>query len=278
MLDKVVITTPSGEILTLELGDLSTGIFIKEISGLGPVKATVVSSNYAGRDGVQFQTSRRESRDIIMKLGLDSRYGGSSVAEIRHHLYRYFMPKSDVKLTFFMTSGLEVDIWGHVEDVQAPMFVQKPEATITIQCFDPDFIDPIPVLGSGEGYPAGLQEYEILYDGSVETGITIQLELNAGATGEGFEVHHRTPRDVVHVMEFAAQLQGSDKVRLETTPGQKAATLIRNGIEESILYGVSPQTSWIQLVPGMNTIGIRVTGDTQQSYYEYSYLKRYGAL
>ena len=279
MLEQVDIMSESGSYLPLPLGDTSSGIIVKSIQGLEPVTATLSSSNYALRDGEYFHASRRGSRNILIGLGLDPRYGGGSVRALRQNLYSTLSPEMKVDMTFSMAGEPPVVISGVVESLDTSMFTKTPVAVASIVCYEPDFMDPVEIMGSGEGYPGETISWRpVEYDGSAPTGFRLELILNADGTGDGFVVYVSNPNGDVRSLEFRAALQGRDRVHISTVPGDKYAKRIRSGSESSILYGVSPQAQWGYFMPGSNEFAVKVTGDTQQSYYEFFYNKRYGGL
>ena len=278
MLEQVDILNEHGEELSLPLSEFSSGIILRGIQGLDPVKANLVSSEFAMMDGTLFQAARRESRNIILQMGLDSRYGGLSNTEIRHELYRVFMPKTQARLTFSQTTKPPVEITGHVEVVSAPIFTKEPTFGVSILCNDPDFINPVPDTFSGEGYPSGMVMRDVDYAGTVASGVEIEVSMNNSATGQGFEVRQTTPRGDNRSLIFQTPLLGGDDVIIKTHPGQKEVLVRRNGSETSIIYGVDPQSEWPMFEPGLNKLGVRVTGDTEQSFYEVFWHDRYGGL
>ena len=71
LLKTLKVTNSRGFTLDLPLEDISGGFIVKGIEGLGPVKATLVSSSFANMDGEQYHSSRRKARNLIVKLGLD---------------------------------------------------------------------------------------------------------------------------------------------------------------------------------------------------------------
>lgn len=278
MLQQVDILADNGRELSLPLSEVSSGIVLANIQGLDPVKANIVSSEYAMLDGTRFQAARRESRNIILQMGLDSRYGGPSVTDNRHELYRVFMPKTQVRMTFTLAGKPPVQSTGYVEVVSAPSFAKNPSFGVSIICDDPDFIDPEPKMQAGEGFAYGLQLYDIEYIGSVSSGIQLELGMNQSATGQGFEFKQVTPWGDTRSLIFQTPLLGGDTIIIKTHPGEKEVLVRRGGTETSILYGLDPQSEWPLLEPGLNQVGARVTGDTQQSYYEVFWHDRYGGL
>jgi hypothetical protein len=124
MLVAFEVSTRQGDTLTLPLDDVSSGVIVQNISGLAPVKATLVSSSFAGVDGEQYQSSRRETRNITIKLGLDPDPLTSSVSELRQQLQGFFMPKSEIDLTFYRNDTVDVSIAGVVESFDSELFSQ----------------------------------------------------------------------------------------------------------------------------------------------------------
>jgi hypothetical protein len=273
MITKVEVRTVSGALLTLELEDTSDGIVLEEILGLDPVKATLVSSSFAQMDGAQYHSSRREPRNILLKLGLEPDYITESVREVRTRLYSFFMPKSQIELRFYMLDGLIVNISGRVESFESPMFTRDPKVDISVMCFDPDFVVLDEITLTGDTIDTEIETL-VEYEGTVETGIV--LILNVDRTLTEFTVYHRPPDNVVRNLDFAAELEAGDVVTISTVVGDKYATLVRGATVSSILYGVSPQSNWHQLEQGDNYL--RVYAEGAGVPYEISYTPRYGGL
>lgn len=273
MLVKVEVRTRQGTLLSLPLGDDSSGFRVSEIEGLDPVKATLVSSGFAGLDGEQYQSSRRETRNIKIQLELDPDPTTDTVRSLRSRLYNFFMPKSEVSLRFFMEDGLEVDIVGIVETCETAMFTAEPAVDISIICFDPDFIDPTLVQQTGMTTADTLPR-DIDYDGTVNTGIKFVLLVDRSVSQ--FTIYHTTPSDEVKTLDFSASLISGDWLLIDTIPGEKQATLIRSGVTSSVLYAISPQSTWIELEPGLNKIKVEATGTGIPLTVEH--YNRYGGL
>lgn len=271
MLTKVEISTDQGATLELLLGDPSNGYLVKEIEGLDPVKATIVSSSRATMDGEQYQSSRRESRNILLKLGLDADQTTETVRTLRKRLYSYLMPKSNVRLRFHVEEGdgddLIVDIYARVESFDSPSFTKEPEATISLICHQPDFYVPTPVVLSGMTV-ADSTEFIIDYEGSVETGILISMLLERDLSE--FVVHHRPADGSNRSLQFSEPLLAGDILDISTVSGQKGAIRTRGGLPESVLYGVSPYSNWITLFPGPNAIRVYSEGAPVPFLIEYT--------
>lgn len=273
MLSKVEVRGAQGNLLVLPLEDIVEGLMVEEIEGLDPVKATIVSSSFATQDGAQYQSSKRESRNIKIHLGLEPDPEFDTVRTLRKRVYDFFMPKAPVNLRFFMEDGLTVDIAGRVESCDTPMFVQEPTVDISIINFDPDFLNLTPSLLNGNT-TSTTTETLVDYDGTVETGIVFTLNVNRSVND--FSLYHRTPSNELRTLDFSAPLVAGDVLTISTVSGNKGATLTRAGVNSSILRGVSPQSNWTELAAGDNYLRVYATGAAIP--YSIQYVMRYGGL
>lgn len=273
MLSEVRALSNQGSLLTLPLGELTSGIFIKEIEGLDPVKATISSTSFPTATGEQYQSSKREARDIKIHFGLEADYVTSDIRGVRSLLYQYFMPRTWVDLTFVDSSGLINTIRGMTESCETPLFTQEPALDAVIRCFESDFVDPTPVTSSGSTVSSTFNTF-IEYPGSVETGIVFQLNVNRDV--DEFSLYNTAPSGEVTQMDFAWPLHSGDTVVVNCVQGQKAVTLTRAGVDSSILYAKSPQSGWIEFWPGENQF--RAFAEGAAISYGLSYYNRYGGL
>ena len=273
MIQGIEVVNQQGTVLPLSLIEPEDGYIIKDIQGLDPVPAEIVSGSFANSDGEQFQSSRRGKRNIIVKLDLRYDYGGMSVGELRAGLYGYFMPKMEILLRFFDDLIGVVEIRGTVESFSAPLFVQEPEATISILCFDSDFVDPNPTIITGSTNGTYI-ETTINYKGTVETGIVLRVLPNRSLSE--ITLNHRTPDNVDSSLPFVGNLVSGDQLIISTIPGKKGGTLVRDFAERSVLYGISPFAHWITLKPGENYVRVHVPGNAMP--YALEFTTRYGGL
>lgn len=274
MLETIEVRTTAGALLTLPLEDIEAGYLVLDVQGLDPVRAVVVSSSFAKMDGEQFQSSRRESRNLKLKIALEPDFVlGNTIRELRTGLYSFFMPKSEVSLRLILSDGLEVDIKGRVETFECPLFVKEPEADISIICFDPDFIDLDPVVVTGNTVN-DTTETLIDYVGNVETGV--ELVLNVNRSLSEFTVYHRPADGTVRTLDFEAALVAGDILKISTVAGNKFITRTRAGTTTSLLYGMSPQSNWVELQEGENYIRVYALGAAIP--YTITYTTRYGGL
>ena len=273
MLTKLDVSTSQGSLLSFQFDDDTSGFLVQNIDGLDPVKANLVSSPFAGVDGEQYQSASRGTRNIKLTVGLDPNPLTDSVRDLRRRLYGFFMPKAAIMLTFYDDDGPTVNITGRVESLETVLFAQEPAVDISIICFDPDFIDPIPehLIGTTT---SGTADSLISYPGSVDTGTVITLNVNR--TLSDFTIYHQPPDDDLRQLDFSAPLVAGDVLTISSVVGDKGVTLVRGGTQSSLLYGMSPQSSWIEFMPGVNKLHIYATGAGVP--YTIDYVTKYGGL
>lgn len=273
MITKFDVMNTRGTQITFELENVSSGFVVYPIDGMGPVKATIVTSSFAGLDGTQYQSSHREMRNITFKFGLEPYDPLTSVEHLRATLYKYFMPKSAIGMKFYTSEGLEVYISGIVESCDPDIFTAEPTMVVSVLCFDPDFFDPIPI-GINGMTTAEETEMLVTYDGTVESGIKFRLLLDR--TVSEFSIYHRTPDGSLSILEFDASMVSGDVLTINTVPGNKYATIRRAGSDTSVVYGVASFSRWIELQPGDNQIRVYATGAPVA--FDIEYTNKYGGL
>ena len=258
--------TDQGDRLELPLGDASSGLEVRDITGLEPPNASITSTRLALQDGVQIEASRREPRSIGLKLGMIAQ-ADKSVMQIRKTLYGWFMTKASVRLRFIFDGFPTVDIQGLVEDFNAPLFVKDPEATISIFCASPVFFTPDTVVVNGFS-TAGQDSMNVTYPGTVETGFTFKLFPDRVISR--FSLSRNLSNGEGGVLDFSgATLNPGDILELNTQDGEKGVWRIRDGVRQSILYAVSSNSDWVDLMPGNNAMRLYIEGATIPYTMEY---------
>ena len=276
-IDKVEVTNEQGALLILSMEDISNGYVIEDIGGLGPVKATIVTSEFASLNGQQYQASSREGRNITIKLGYAPNYAeNQTVFDLRQGLYNHFMTDTSVELAFYMTSGMVVNIEGRVETCEPAIFTREPQMDISIVCFDPDFVDLTPVTMHDVLTTDDTSGNIVNVIGSVKTGASISFTANRALTD--FTIYHTTPSGQLRTMLVSAPLQLGDVVQINTVPGEKSITLTRGGTTSSLLYAVSPQSDWLLLERGENLLHLNTAPAGPGAYVFVDYYNRYGGL
>lgn len=275
MLTALEIWSDHGGTMLLPLEDPSEGFALTDIEGLGPVKATIVSSRSAQLDGTKYQNSYRESRNLKVTIGLEPDFSlGQSVYDLRQRLYTFFMPKSEVEI-HFQIEGMEVTrITGRVETCEPNVFSKEPEVVVTIICFDSDFLGTVPVTRSFSTSPTTAEE-ELMYAGTVPTGVNFEMTISHNITQ--FHLRNVNGANEYQDMNFVGNLLAGDKILISTTPGAKSIYLQRGtSTPTSILYGMDPNAEWLLLAPGLNRLSVIMAGAVDP--YKITYTARYGGL
>lgn len=273
MLTQVDITTRRGTTLSLEMEENDSGYQIENIEGLNPVKATLVSKSFVGLHGEQYQSFKRDARNIVFSFDLEPDFVNDTFTTLRENLYSYFLPGSQIKLRFYKSTGLYVDIEGVVEDHSSPMFEQDPKVKISVMCFLPDLIDPRMVKIPG-GSVSDNTLTLIDYPGTVETGMVLTLNVNRSLPE--FTIYNTGEDGVLSQMDFNEALIAGDELVVSSLVGAKGITLTRAGVSSSLLRGKPVQSAWIQFFEGINQFRVYAPGDPVP--YELEYLVRYGGI
>ena len=273
MLTKIEVEDLQGNTLSLPLQDNSAGYTVTNVDGLDPVKATIVSSPFAQLDGSQFQASRRENRNVVMTIGIEPYFGGSTVRSLRAALYAYFMPKTNVNLKFYDDGVLIATIGGQVESCEAPLFSKDPSVAVSIICFDPSFLAPAYTTVNGNTVST-TTEQTIAYPGTTEAGYLLTLNVNRSLSA--FSIYNRRPDGTVGLIDVTYAFLAGDVVKINTVSKNKYITVTRAGIVTSILYAVSSTSKWNPLYPGNNYYRVLATGAAIP--FTIGYTAKYGGL
>ena len=260
MLTKIEIYTEQGTMLELPIQS-PNGYLVKDIAGLDPSKANIVSSPFALLDGAKYQASRIETRNIIFTIRPQPDYVTKTVDSLRSDLYLFFMPKSKITMKFFREGKPTVEIVGYVESLETLLFTQSPEIVISVICMNPSFANisemSLPVTPGAFISTSGVDAESVSYAGSIETGFIFSMTLPVGSAPlSSFALKHSFPSGGESVLNFVGGLIAEDTVVINTVSGNKYAYLTRAGATSSVLYAISPSSKWIKLYPGSNNLSV----------------------
>lgn len=273
MLSKVEITNTRGNVLSLFVEENDGNYQIASIEGLDPVKATLVSSSYAGADGELFQSAKLPARNIKFEIDLDPDFNPKTYTDLRRDLYPFFMPKSKITLRFYLTSGLYLDIEGIVEELSAPLSEEDPSINISVMCYQPDFIDGRMITVEGFSVEEVINT-EIDYPGTVQSGTVLTLHVNRSVSE--FSIYNTDEGGNLRQLDFTGALLNGDELVISSLRGNKGITLTRSSVSSSFLYGRSSQSNWIEFQEGLNQFRVYAPGDPIP--YTLEYVVRYGGL
>jgi len=252
---------------------------IKNIEGLGPVKAEIASTPFATGRGELYQGSSVPKRNVVLTLGLNPDFDTQTMAGLRQTLYRYLLPQHWTKLRFFSQELPVVDIEGYVESFEPNMFSQDPEVQVSIICPKPDFIEADATILEGT-VDDGTIETEFDYVGTVATGFELRVDrtLDNPSYSGGLLI--------TNVAELEPQLFEIEPITIDTTKYFKLST-VRNakrvqsiaytdGAAINLLSGMTGESVWPEIKPGENVFSIASTEFGQ--VWTLAYFNRFGGL
>lgn len=278
MIKTVTVINYLGDELVLDLfNPKPSGFAIRSITGLGPVKATVNTTEIPTGDGSLYNSARLNQRNIVMSLGFD---WIPLIEDARHKTYKYFPLKKNLTLVF-ETDRRTVYTEGYVESNEPDIFSNAEGCQISVICPDPGFypygpggitqtpfytITPLfefPFENESLTEPTlefGLIDYNIVrsiwYDGDEEVGI--RLIIHAYGPVSNITFRNVNTREYVFFDTYKLQrltgqgMIAGDEIIISSVRGEKGATLIRNGVTSNVLNCLNRDSDWFKLSKGEN--------------------------
>ena len=252
---------------------------IRNIEGLGPVKADVSATPFATGRGELFQGSSTTKRNVILTLGLNPNWVDQTMSSLRQLLYRYFMVESWVTLRFFSDELPVTRITGIVESFEPNLFVQDPEMQISILCPKPDFIDVDTTLVRGT-VDSGIQ-VAIDYEGTVPSGFELRIQTTPAVPSYvGGIAIHNVFRDGTFQEFHLQNITVTDSLYLElnTVRSTRHVYNVMLPSKEAInlLAKMGMTATWPEFLPGENLFS--VGGASAGLRWTLAYFNRYGGL
>jgi hypothetical protein len=278
MIKSITVTNYLGDSIKLELGrPEQSGFLIKSISGLGPSKANINTTEVSTNDGSLFNSARLNQRNIVFEFIFVESINRESIEDIRQKSYKYFPIKKNVDL-LIETDNRIVKATGYVESNEPNIFSSQESAQISIICPDPYFYSTkktVTIFSSIEplfefpfennsltdnllefGRIIVDQEKNVFYKGDSEVGVVIYIHAVGEATN--LTIYNPLTREVLNVdTDRLEALTGSvikagDDIIISTIKGQKFIRLIRDGEYINILNCLGRNSDWFRLVKGDN--------------------------
>lgn len=283
---EVFSSRPSAPELHMSVFDLPSDdpVQIRNIDGLGPVKAELSSTPFASGDGELYQGASVGKRNIVLTLGLNPNWADQSMATLRQILYAYFMPKAWCKLRFFSDHMSTVDIEGVVESCDPNLFSQDPEMQVSVICHKPDFIDADALVLEGIVDDILLPATEHVFEypeHAVPTGIELRIDrtvANVAYTGPivvTLTAQGMVPQ-VFSVGEATVDNVRSFKLSTVKTRKKVSSVLISDSSVTNLLYQVTEDSKWPMIEPGENVLTVQANEPDQA--WTLAYFKRFGGL
>ena len=285
MIHSITVTNYRGDSLKMELTrPQDSGFIIEKVTGLGPGKANINTSEVSTNDGAIYNSARVPSRNIVISVKYLFK---ETIEEARQTSYKYFPLKRKVTL-LIETDNRMAEIEGYVESNEPDIFSQEEGSDISIICPNPFFYDALSTTEtsfsgivpafefpfSNESLTEPLLEFSVIedvtdrvidYKGDAEVGVTISIQAR-GEAGDITIYNVDTAETMVVYNNLIESLTGSgivdgDEIIICTVRGQKSAKLIRQGKTTNILNCIGRDADWFQLAQGPNTFAYdAVTG------------------
>ena len=283
MIKSLTVTNYLGDSITLELmRPEKSGFIIQSITGLGPGKANINTSDLSTDDGSIYNSARLPSRNIVISVKY---LWKNTIEEARQLSYKYFPIKRKVKL-HFETDNRIAEIEGYVESNDPDIFSKEEGSDISIVCPNPFFYDAYETVTtsfsgiegafefpfSNESLTEPMLEFSVIrdvidrvvnYKGDHEIGITITIRA-IGDAGD-ITIYNVDTGETMKVFSSSIEaltgngIQNGDEIVICTVKGSKSATLIRNAQSTNILNCINRDADWFQLVKGDNTFAYTST-------------------
>lgn len=277
MIKSITATNYLGESIKMELArPEKSGFIVTSITGLGPGKAYVNTTEVSTDDGGLFNSARLPSRNIV--LGLVFMWK-DSIEEARHRSYKYFPLKKKVKL-LIETDTRTAEIEGYVDSNEPNIFSKLQGSDISIICPNPYFYsvednnNEVVFSGnesafefpfSNESLVDNLIELSITrntieqvvtYNGDAEIGVTITI--NAIGPATNITIYNTGTREIMRIdtdkLEAftGAPFDSGDEITICTVKKRKSITLLRAGKTTNILNCLDRNPDWFSLAKGDN--------------------------
>jgi len=291
MIKSITVTNYLGDSIKLELGrPEKSGFLIESVSGLGPSKANINTTEVSTNDGSLFSSARLNQRNIVFEFKFVETINGESIEDVRQKSYKYFPLKKKLDL-LIETDNRIAKITGYVESNEPNIFSSQEGTQISIICPDPYFysagpdgnnttffygVEPVfefpfsnesltdPLITFGNTHLK--TENVITYKGDTEIGVTIHI--HAIGEAENITIYNTGTREVMRIDTTKLEnLTGSgivagDDIIIKTQKGEKSVTLIREGKSINILNCLDKGTDWFTLAKGDNIFAFTAESGT----------------
>ena len=303
MIKNIKITNHIGESIDLELrSPEQSGFFVRRVDGLGPSNSNVNTTQGAGIDGSFYNSSRITDRNIVLDLGFYY-WSSDSIETIRQRTYRYFPMKKPIVLAVEMDNRTGL-ITGYVESNEPNIFSKEEGTIISVVCPSPFFYkeQETETLFSGvtpsfefpfenPSLVSSLIEFgsvfldtqkNILYDGDVETGVMIYIDILDAVNN--LTIFNITANQTMAILSSkiisltGSDLIAGDKIVISSLSGQKYVHLIRSGVTYNLLTALGAGSKWLTLDSGDNLFSFIAASGSSKVLFRVIHRTLYGGL
>lgn len=302
MIKSIKVTNPKGESLVLDLfHPEKSGLIVKSISGLGPPKANINSTDLATADGALYSSARASTRNIVFNLQF---MFAPTIEDSRQLTYKYFPLKKLVKIEV-ETDNRSLETSGYVESNQPDIFSKEETTQISILCLNPFFYDPNPSVTqfatvtptfefpfSNESTTESLIEFGTInldtrstidYVGDVDTGVLITIHALGSVSGSltiyNVETQEKMVIDLAKIKTLIGKDYGSgDDIIISTVSGDKYVQVLHDGKYTNAIAAIEKLADWFQVSVGRNIFNFTVTKGIENLVMSFSYRNAYGGI
>lgn len=302
MIKSITVTNHNGESLELDLfHPEKSGLIVKSISGLGPPKANINSTDLATADGAIYSSARASTRNIVFNLGF---MFNPTIEDSRQKTYKYFPLKKKVTIEV-ETDNRSLSTEGYVESNEPDIFSQEEGTQISIVCVDPFFRDARPSLVqfasvlpnfefpfSNESLTDDLIEFgkigldtrsTLVYTGDVDTGILITIHAMGSVSGilniYNIETYENIKIDLSKIKALTgSDYRSGDDIIISTVSGDKYVQVLHNGKYYNAIGIIDKLANWFQLTVGKNIFNFTVTNGVENLSITFEYRNAYGGI
>lgn len=302
MIKSIKVTNPKGESLVLDLfHPEKSGLIVRSISGLGPPKANINSTDLATADGALYSSARASTRNIVFNLQF---MFAPTIEDSRQLTYKYFPLKKLVKIEV-ETDNRSLETSGYVESNSPDIFSREETTQISIVCLDPFFYDPNPSVTqfatvtptfefpfSNESTSEDLIEFGTInldtrstidYVGDVDTGVLITIHALGSVSGSltiyNVETQEKMVIDLAKIKTLIGKDYGSgDDIIISTVSGDKYVQVLHDGKYTNAIAAIEKLADWFQVSVGRNIFNFTVTKGIENLVMSFSYRNAYGGI
>lgn len=302
MIKSIIVTNHNGESLKLDLfHPEESGLIVKSISGLGPPKANINSTDLATADGAIYSSARASTRNIVFNLQF---MFAPTIEDARQKTYKYFPLKKKITIEV-ETDNRSLSTEGYVESNEPNIFSQEESTQISIVCVDPFFKDTRPSLVqfasvlpnfefpfSNESLTDDLIEFgkigldtrsTLVYTGDVDTGILITIHAMGSVSGilniYNIETYENIKIDLSKIKALTgSDYRSGDDIIISTVSGDKYVQVLHNGKYYNAIGIIDKLANWFQLTVGKNIFNFTVTDGVENLSITFEYRNAYGGI
>lgn len=256
--------------VNLVINGNTNGIVISSIDGIYEFKGEVQTSPYSQTHGDRYKGSRATKRNIVIQGKIYNNF-----YENRQLMYRVFRIGALGRFCYSEPNRANRYADYYVESVDIDQNAYRGQYQISLICPDPFFYagDPESVdlsswvadftfehdfmaLGEELGHRESSMIKEIQNLNGVDgIGMKIVLTASGSVTNPYVYLAETGERITIGTEDNPYTLDGDVRVEIETTTGKKNIVQIEDGVETRINEYLDPDSSFFQLIAGINTIG-----------------------